>query len=47
MLKKKLSLEFAEKLKSKKFLVKEGKHLNSEAGFYDFPLVYELCKKNI
>lgn len=43
---KKLSLEFAKKLSSKKILVKGGKHLNSEAGFDDFPLVFELCVKN-
>lgn len=44
---KALSLEFAEKLKSKKILVKGGGHLNAEFGFYDFPLVFELCKKFI
>lgn len=44
---KKLSLDFAEKLGSKKILIRGGKHLNSEAGFDDFPLVFELCVKNL
>jgi predicted alpha/beta hydrolase family esterase len=44
---KELMLEFAEKINSDKILVESGGHLNSESGFNKFPLVLELCKKQI
>jgi predicted alpha/beta hydrolase family esterase len=40
-------LEFVEKINSDKILVENGGHLNSEAGFDEFPLVLKLCKKQI
>ncbi|MFH1833200.1 MAG: alpha/beta hydrolase [Candidatus Levyibacteriota bacterium] len=40
-------INFAKKLNSQFIEVKGGKHLNSEAGIVDFPLVFELCKTRI
>lgn len=42
---KKLSVDFAEKLVSKKILIRGRKHLNSESGFDDFPLVLSYVLK--
>jgi len=44
---KKYPLDFAEKMKSKKIVIKNGGHLNKESGFIKFPLVLELCKSMI
>ncbi len=43
----KYSLEFAEKLNSKKILVKGAKHMNTETGLFEFPLVLDLCKSRL
>ena len=42
---KKYPIDFARRLRSKLILVKGGGHLNAEAGYTKFPLVFELCKK--
>lgn len=39
--------EFADRLGSKKMVVKNGGHLNAEFGYTDFPLILDLCKKEI
>ncbi len=44
---KKYSLDFAQKLGSSPILIKGAKHFNTDAGYTDFPLVYELCKTTI
>jgi uncharacterized protein len=43
---RKYSREFAKKMGSIEIVVKDGKHLNAEAGFRKFPLVFELCRAN-
>lgn len=37
-------IQFAEKLESKRILVKNAKHFNGEAGFTEFPLILDLCR---
>jgi predicted alpha/beta hydrolase family esterase len=41
------SLEFAQQLNSSVIEVKGGGHMNSESGYLDFPLVYDLCRTRI
>lgn len=45
--KKKYFLEFAQKMESSIIVIKNGGHLNSQAGFVNFPLVFELCKTRL
>ena len=45
--KKKYFLEFAKKMKSSIITIKNGGHLNSQAGFVNFSLVLELCKTRL
>lgn len=44
---KKESLLFARNLGSSSIEIKNGGHLNAEAGFFSFPLVFELCKTRL
>ncbi len=44
---KKYPLDFAKKLDSSPIQVLSAGHMNSEAGYKDFPLVFELCKTRL
>lgn len=44
---KKYSIDFAGRLGSSTILVKDAGHFNTDAGYKDFPLVYELCKTRL
>lgn len=41
------SEEFAERLDSKLILIHQGGHLNSESGWLEFPLLFDLCKERL
>lgn len=43
----KYALDFINKMKSQKILVRGAKHMSASAGFTKFPLVLELCKTRI
>ena len=44
---KEYSIEFANKLESSLIEVKDAKHMNTESGFVEFPLILELCKTRL
>ena len=44
---KKYIFDFAERMDSQTIEIMGGKHLNSEAKFLSFPLVFELCKSRL
>ncbi len=44
---KKYLVDFADKLGSKKIVVKKGGHLNAEFGFTEFPLLVDICRTEV